>query len=315
MEDYFEKMRRSALRFVYDHDEASAKENHEIAGKTVALLQEAEKATPSEDRRKLYSGLLADIATLEKITQSLFDTVKKMQEEQAKLYDSGIELNETTNAIVTKVREGSDEEVTRLAEKLYMQMLSVGVANWRTQATLDPKGPAILASNVGKASETIAALESAPGAQALRARVGQLKIVLADYAATSASYIKHQQEVADVYINKSVPHIKQMQDTIGKARAQLHEAFGESQAATERSIASTVTAQKVIAVLTLLIGGLIAFFLARSVSNPITALTKSMRELAAGNFAVVLPGLRRKDEVGNIARAVDEFKVKAAEKA
>jgi methyl-accepting chemotaxis protein len=64
-----------------------------------------------------------------------------------------------------------------------------------------------------------------------------------------------------------------------------------------------------------LIGGLIAFFLARGVSNPITALTQSMRGLAAGNFDVVLPGLARKDEVGNIARAVDEFKVRAAEKA
>ena len=64
-----------------------------------------------------------------------------------------------------------------------------------------------------------------------------------------------------------------------------------------------------------MIGGLIAFFLARGVSNPITALTQSMRGLAAGNFDVVLPGLARKDEVGNIARAVDEFKVRAAEKA
>src|SRR6516165_4568829 len=40
-----------------------------------------------------------------------------------------------------------------------------------------------------------------------------------------------------------------------------------------------------------------------------------MRELAASNFEVVLPGLTRKDEVGNIAKAVDEFKVRAAEKA
>jgi methyl-accepting chemotaxis protein len=67
--------------------------------------------------------------------------------------------------------------------------------------------------------------------------------------------------------------------------------------------------------LTLVFGGLIAFFLARSISSPITALTQSMRQLAAGNFGVALPGLARRDEVGNIARAVDAFKVKAAEKA
>jgi methyl-accepting chemotaxis protein len=315
MEAYLEKMRRSALRYAYDHDESSIKENSDATNAAVAKLREAEQSTPSEERRKLYSGLLSDAAVVQKDMQSLFDTVKKMQEEQAKLYDSGIELNETTNAIVTKVREGSDEGVTRLAEKLYMQMLSVGVANWRTQATLDPKGPAILASNVSKASETIAALETAPGAQPLRARVGQLKVVLAEYAATSDSYIKHQQEVADLYSNKIAPQIKTMQVAIAKARSQLQGTLSEARVSTEGAIKRTVTVQQIIAALTFAFGGLLAFFLARSVSNPITALTKSMRELAAGNFAVVLPGLRRKDEVGNIARAVDEFKVKAAEKA
>jgi len=40
-----------------------------------------------------------------------------------------------------------------------------------------------------------------------------------------------------------------------------------------------------------------------------------MKELAGGNFGVVLPGLDRKDEVGDMAQAVETFKVKAAEKA
>jgi methyl-accepting chemotaxis protein len=40
-----------------------------------------------------------------------------------------------------------------------------------------------------------------------------------------------------------------------------------------------------------------------------------MRELANGNFSVVLPGLGRKDEIGDIAGAVEDFKVKAEEKA
>ena len=40
-----------------------------------------------------------------------------------------------------------------------------------------------------------------------------------------------------------------------------------------------------------------------------------MAELAHGNFDVVLPGLGRKDEIGDVAAAVGMFKVKAAEKA
>ena len=40
-----------------------------------------------------------------------------------------------------------------------------------------------------------------------------------------------------------------------------------------------------------------------------------MRELASGNFDVVLPGLGRKDEIGEMASAVEEFKVQAVAKA
>ena len=44
-------------------------------------------------------------------------------------------------------------------------------------------------------------------------------------------------------------------------------------------------------------------------------MSKAMRELAVGNFDVQLPGLERSDEVGQMARAVEEFKVQAIAKA
>ena len=315
VEHDLESMRRSILRYAFDHDEASAKENGEVAARVVATLREAADATLSEERRKLYNGLLSDIAAIQKETSLLIEAVKQLETEQEKLYQVGNELTDSTNTLLTRVRAGSDEEITRLAEKLYGELLAVRVANWRTQATLDPKGPAILTSEFGKASDTITALEAAGGAQSLRVRVGQLKISPGGYVQTADSYIKHQQYVRDLQINKVAPQIKEMQASAGKARAQLLADFGNARASTEHSIASTITIQEIIAVLTLLVGGLIAFFLARGISNPITSLTKSMRELAAGNFDVVLPGLARKDEVGDIAKAVDEFKVRAAEKA
>ena len=66
-----------------------------------------------------------------------------------------------------------------------------------------------------------------------------------------------------------------------------------------------------IAILVLSAGILIG----RSVGRPLTAMTAAMSELANGNFAIVLPGLGRSDEIGNIARAIEAFKVKAEQKA
>jgi methyl-accepting chemotaxis protein len=52
-----------------------------------------------------------------------------------------------------------------------------------------------------------------------------------------------------------------------------------------------------------------------TIARPMQALTRAMLELANGNFSVVLPGLGRKDEIGDVAGAVEEFKVKAERKA
>ena len=58
-----------------------------------------------------------------------------------------------------------------------------------------------------------------------------------------------------------------------------------------------------------------AVFLFLTIARPVRALTGGMLQLADGKFDVVLPGLGRKDEIGDIAAAVETFKVKAVEKA
>ena len=63
------------------------------------------------------------------------------------------------------------------------------------------------------------------------------------------------------------------------------------------------------------LGGLLALLLGRGISKPMTAMCKAMRELASGHFDVVLPGLGRADELGEMAGAVEEFKVQAIAKA
>jgi methyl-accepting chemotaxis protein len=64
-----------------------------------------------------------------------------------------------------------------------------------------------------------------------------------------------------------------------------------------------------------LLGAILALLLGKGISRPMIAMCKAMRELAGGNFDVVLPGLGRKDEVGEMAGAVEEFKMQAIAKA
>src|SRR5439155_5163214 len=73
-------------------------------------------------------------------------------------------------------------------------------------------------------------------------------------------------------------------------------------------------------ILMLAVGGLVlgvvwAFLLGKGISRPIGAMCAAMRELAGGNFEVVLPGLGRRDELGEMAGAVEEFKLQAISRA
>src|SRR5262249_55195987 len=53
----------------------------------------------------------------------------------------------------------------------------------------------------------------------------------------------------------------------------------------------------------------------RRVTGPLAKIQQAMLKLAGGDFEVVLPGLERKDEIGAMAKAVEQFKVVAVEKA
>ncbi|WBU29748.1 HAMP domain-containing methyl-accepting chemotaxis protein [Rhodopseudomonas palustris] len=87
----------------------------------------------------------------------------------------------------------------------------------------------------------------------------------------------------------------------------------------ERESDATVTStERMVAMLGIggfLLGAVLAVLLGRGISRPMQSMCAAMRRLAGGDFDVVLPGLGRRDEIGEMAAAVEEFKVQAARKA
>ncbi|MDO8359024.1 MAG: methyl-accepting chemotaxis protein [Devosia sp.] len=61
----------------------------------------------------------------------------------------------------------------------------------------------------------------------------------------------------------------------------------------------------------LAIVALLGWLFARSVSAPITQLTKGMKELAAGDLDVEIKGAEKRDELGEMAQAVEVFRASA----
>ncbi len=67
--------------------------------------------------------------------------------------------------------------------------------------------------------------------------------------------------------------------------------------------------------ITIVLFSIFALLLARSITTPVTGLTKVMMALAGGDTKVVIPSIGNKDEIGVMAGAVQVFKDNAIEKA
>jgi methyl-accepting chemotaxis protein len=77
------------------------------------------------------------------------------------------------------------------------------------------------------------------------------------------------------------------------------------------------SAQKVIvvAVIVIVLLGAVTLIMARRMSSALVAMTSSVTRLGEGDFGIELPGLGRRDELGDMARSIEQFKLKAEQKA
>jgi methyl-accepting chemotaxis protein len=149
----------------------------------------------------------------------------------------------------------------------------------------------------------------------LRGEIIGLQTVGEQLADASARLTKLNDEIARIRKNVSLPLATELESIVSKISE-------DSNASSQKSIA--IAAAQSVSVewralgfgavnLLVLIG--MCFFSTFTIARPIRALSRSMLELADGNFGVVLPGLGRGDEIGEVAGAVERFKVKAQEKA
>ncbi len=124
---------------------------------------------------------------------------------------------------------------------------------------------------------------------------------------TAQSLARELKATSDAYA-RIEPLVSAVQEMVENARNESESADGASRAATGQ--------QMQIAIVLVILGvAMLALLIGRAIARPLSAMTRAMRQLADGDFAVMLPGLGRKDEIGDMAGAVEEFKVKAVEKA
>jgi methyl-accepting chemotaxis protein len=156
--------------------------------------------------------------------------------------------------------------------------------------------------------------DAEPEAAAIGGRLGRLTAMvsrsLADGATVVDETVKAAGELrtAEADLAKASATIDAETD---RTKQRFSEARAERGARTSAAVTDTRRLIVTVTALALLVGGALAWAIGASVSGPIIRMTARMKSLAAGDLAEAIPGGDHRDEIGDMAHAVEVFRENA----
>ncbi|MEH2491984.1 methyl-accepting chemotaxis protein [Bradyrhizobium sp. AZCC 2230] len=305
---HLQAIQRANLRYIYDANESAMREASERETTATELLQVGAKGTLSEERRKLYNDLIADIAKMKSLRDNLGDAVNEARTGKATLLPSGDELTVKMNKLSDVARAAVDEDTASLVADLESRLLLVQIANWRFLALRDTKGPANFRTNVDRASQRLAALEKSPQATELRATLAPVKSSLGIYKSAFETTSAAMLQADEIYHKSLAPLIVDSIAKLKVAETALKKDYKDSRSQAEATIDGTTSMQEIVGGVATLFGLIVAVLIARSIVGPLTSMTRAMGLLAGGDLAVEIPSRGKADEIGDMAKAIQVFK-------
>ncbi len=303
-----EAMRRAALRYKTGGDEAAIKDFADGAAQTSARLAEAAKATGSDEQRTIYAAATAQVAEVQQEFAKLTAIGAKIATDRGALLKSGEELRKSGEALLVKAHGAFDDALISRAQDIQAGELGVRVAGWQFLATNDPSLPGAFRLSVAQTTLTLKSLTKLTTASKLDGALAPVQTALDGYAKTFNQISAEMIEANKLYSEVLLPKLTKLEELGVEIQTALDADMKTTKAATDATIRSTTIAQAGIAGLSLLLGGLFAFLIGRGIVRPITGMTAIMARLAEGDRSVSVPALGQKDEIGEMAHAVEVFK-------
>jgi methyl-accepting chemotaxis protein len=296
--DSFEAIRFAVLRYRAFGDEAALQEAGVAEQRAARQLEEVSHITMSDGRRKAYEGLSGEIDV-----------------DRAKLNTVGDELTEGIAKLVEAAIATGDQMASSAGNRIERSFQLVRVGIWRFLATKDQSALDLIKRNAPRASAGLVAMSAAEPPEDIRALIGPAKAGLADYIKTFDSLSAAMLKTDALFDKQIVPRIREIQSTLDAVQKSLAQDFGEVKQATQGTIAQTMTLQKAIGGLVLLLGVLVAVLISRSIIKPVAGMTGAMRKIAGGDDTAQIPSRDNTDEIGEMARALEVLKQNSLERA
>jgi methyl-accepting chemotaxis protein len=306
-----EVIRRGLTRYRIDADDASLHDVADAIASASNLLADAVQTSLSEERRAIYHGIADTLATTAAESERFASLTGAGIAGRKKLLDSGPALIDGATRMAEVAAAGGDAAAS-VSITARASIRAAEVASLRFLVTLDPEVIRAYKKAAAGGAQALSELSKAASPQ-VKAAIQEVGDALDQYSTTFDKASGELMEGDAIYTGKIRPAVRGMQTATGQALASLSSVFDATTQQAESNAASTFTEQLGMSAMGAVIGIVLALLIARSIIGPVNGMTAAMTKLAAGDTGSEVPARQNTDEIGEMARAVEVFRVQAIE--
>jgi methyl-accepting chemotaxis protein len=307
-------IRRTVRIFGFTGADAAYKQTVDTGTALTGAIKALRETFQSESRREA-------LAKMHKLAEDYLVDFNKMKDLRLKR-DTAIANMRTAGATALDVLEKGQNALTAANDHvgaLHVSEIQVELGQARTFANIYLTAPTaegsqkVLKIIAAARTDTEAAIAKTKAADVLAA-LKEALAALTRYETEFAAMTKDV-EATEILVNVTMP--KLAADFAGLAsgvakdlEAAMAKESAENKEANEAAIRMLLT----VTLIALVLGILFAWMIARGITVPVADMTGAMNRLAGGDNSVEVPALGNKDEIGEMAKAVQVFKQNAIDK-
>jgi len=303
-----ELMRRVVLRYRLDADPAALASVREALGQAGEMLKRQPDETTSDARRHIYQALEQEMQAFGSQFERLVKLHETVTTQQQRLLTFGDKLTETQHLMMLKAEAEASRDVANAATDVGRAISNLRIEAWHFLAVIDPQGPKTVDLDRVLLGKALIKLDEVVDDQT-RSAIGPVRSAVVLYGESFDDLAAALVDGTRLYYDEMVPQIIAMQNEIQNAKLSLMQQVTSTKESGDSLIKGAARLQTAITGLSLLLGLCMAFIIVRGVMKPLTGMTAAMARLATGDTSMDVPGQASKDEIGDMARAVEAFRL------
>lgn len=304
----FSDLRGQAKVYVASGRRADADRFNELAGELRNELAVIVQKVDSDAARDVVSSLLTELDNYEGNFAMITSAVSMRDNARSQMDSQGGQMANTLNAAVTRLINDATYQDAALLGRLLEKLMHGQLEATRMRSAYSPETKAAAEQAFAELQKTITETGRQVSDIIAYAAMSTLSKAMEDYASAfersllQTARVEEAGNAGSAEIADTIADQMQRLVTIQRgAMSQERDSAFETVRLSELVIAAS-------SAIALLLGIALSILTIRTLVPPLRALTQALRRLAERDWTTEVPGLARRDELGDIARTVAVFK-------